>query len=79
MTQSVVPPPSLVARVMQQQGISQRELARRADLSLQTVHEAHQGRIVSMEVAVKLARGLRVPLSRISPVWAEKLSGVVLD
>jgi transcriptional regulator with XRE-family HTH domain len=70
--------PSLVALAMRSQNLSQRELARRSGLSLTTVHEAYRGKIVSMEVAVKLARGLRVPLRTIAPIWAEELAGIAV-
>lgn len=80
MDSSIVAPPAPtpLARAMTQAGLSQRRLAERAGVALRTVHEAHQGRIVSMEVSVKLARALGVPLKTISPVWAEALDGVVI-
>lgn len=63
---------------MKRAGLSQRQLGARAGVALRTVHEACQGRIVSLESWVKLARALGVSLKEIAPLAAAALDGVVI-
>jgi len=70
---------TLLAGVLDALHVSQGELARRAGLTRQTVSDAYHGREgVSLPSWIKIAKALHVPLSRVSPVSAAELDGLVV-
>lgn len=70
---------SMLAVVLGHLKVSQGELARRSGLTRQTINDAYHGRPgVSLGSWVKMAKALQVPLSRISPLAASELDGLVV-
>lgn len=69
---------SNLAVILEQRGISQRELCRRAGLSYQTTLNAYHGRPVSPMTMIKIALTLDVPLAVLDPVAADDLAGLVI-
>jgi transcriptional regulator with XRE-family HTH domain len=71
---------SMLAVVLANLKVSQGELARRSGLTRQTISDAYHGRGgVSLSSWVKIAKALHVPLSRVSPLAASELDGVVVS